>query len=57
MVAVIAAIPGERRGWECWEREQRAGGRGRQRKEPGGKGPEEGDAELAEPYAPKLDRP
>ena len=53
----MLGFPGDRQGWECWGGERRAGRREGEAEEPGEKGPEEGNAELAEPYVPKLDGP
>lgn len=56
MVAVIAGIPGRQAGLGMLGRREE-GKREGEAEESGEKGPEEGTAELAEPYVPKLDGP
>lgn len=51
MVVIVAGVPRRRAGLgECWRQDGEA-------EESRERGPEEGDAECAEPYVPKLDVP
>lgn len=51
MVVIVAGVPRRRAGLgERWRQDGEA-------EESGERGPEEGDAECAEPYVPKLDVP